>query len=552
MSTTSFRGYFALNSLELINTSRTVAHLGIEPPTTDVGLLRPIQRAFLEDPPGSGLYIPAMDEDPPGSGFYELLAHDFHTDESPVGSGLYQVGECSLMEISSLLYEIPETSERLVDMPGFYTPPDGSSLYGPGMVLVEDGCWGFPRTCPGCQIHIIYDDTWPQLRNYLHDPVYRTQMAPWHSTQLAESDEFIGIWLMDVKGLGATPISRPIAELVGSGGTAGPHRDTTRTITFDALLMGCTHAGLEFGLDWLSCRLRETAGNAHSSLRFLNANPTWSDADPLELLRDVHGVVLTKSPEVTDQFVSGSRRNQHATMYRVQWEMTATVPYLYLPPVEFDVEWDEVINQSISWVHDAECNMPQTCVEMPVLFSATCQPEVIDLPAEPPPVCGGCIPVCALETYVWYMPTLTYPVRCRETAVSMVVKNMHTTKPLTAQLYWRSCNADPDCQKFEYPLQVSGLPPNFDLHMDAVHSRFWGELRPRATTLGVYERGAPAAPIPGIGRPRPFRPVGIVGTPNGAPWRPPIIDRQDCWQLVAVAPVDALFEVSVSLADRDP
>lgn len=536
----AFRGMFALNGTELINSSRTAAHIGADVPTSDVGIINPLIRCYTENPPGSGLYDVDNDETPPLSGLYDTHPHDFTSLEVPDDSGLYNVGECQLTEVSALLFEVPPTSSPIPGKPGFYSPPDGAYRYSEGLFQIDVCCWKPHAACGNCRPLIRYDDSWPGLQAFLDDVLYRVELAPWYTVLSPESGEFLGIWLYDVQGLGATPVQRSITELVGSGAVAAPHRDTSRTITFDALLIACSNAGLEYGKDWLTCRLRETISGSESSLRFLSAHPSHTAADPDQLLRDLHGLVLTKAPEVREALSPGGNQNQQATMYRVSWEMVALRPYIYLPPVEFDVNWDEISAQSISWVHDPDCSKPLSCEAMPVLFSATCKPETIDLPTEPPPVCGGCIPLCQFMSHVYHLPTLTYPLACRETAVNMTITNMSGSKDLTLQAYLQECGTNVRCEDHQFPLQVSGLPANGRLQLDSINSKYWAELN----------SGTPS--IAELASPRRYTTRGIVGTPTGAPWRPTIIDRQQCWQLVVVAAPDADFEISISLADREP
>lgn len=541
-----FRGYISLNNLELTNTSRVIAHLGLEVPTEDIGILTGVGQGGVQEPPLSGLYLPGSTETPSNSDLYNTSPADWPMLEEPPGSGLYTTGGCVLTEVSPGLFAVPSTStEALPEHPLLFTPPDGTVQYGELLYLVDEPCWKLPRTCPRCRDHIGYDDSWPGLREWLHDPVYRIELAPWYTTRSPESGEFAGIWVTNVTGLDAVPVARPIAELVGSGATAGPNRDPSRTVTFEALLIGCSNAGMEYGLDWLACRLRETAEANDSVLQFFAASPVDTDADVESLMREAHGVVYKTALDVTDRFCTLPGPNQQANMCKVTWEFLLTRPYVYAPPINLNLEWDELQTQNILWVHAPQCTTPLVCEPMPILFSATCKPETIDVVATPPPTCGGCMPVCALETYVYHVPTLNYPLRCHETAVSMVIHNTGIVA-LTMQGYWRSCIADPKCEEQLFPIQVAGLPPNNNLILDAVSGRFWAmqedSTRPQDRVTSRIKRG-----LRGIR----LKAVGIVGTPNGSPWTPPIIDREGCWQFIAVTAPGADFEISLSLADRE-
>ena len=471
----TFRGYFSLNQVEIANSSRVAAHLGRSIPTSD-----------------------------------------------QVFGG---ATSCALTQVSGKdgLYTIPSGTTKIGT--GLYQPPNGARRYGPGLFEVGD-CWGPAAICSNCNTVIAHDDTWDDLADFLNDGDYRPELAPWYTTELPESCEFGGVWVMDVTGLDVTPVERPITETVGHGAVAGPHRDTSRTISFNALLVACTNAGLEYGLNWLTCKLRDTTDNTSTKLRYLNAHPAGSAASPDTLVREVCSVVMTQAPQVEEAISTGNSRQ--ATMYRVSWELTALDPYAYLPAVTVDVVWDQISRQPINWIHAADCSKPETCVDMPVMFSTDCVPDEIPEIQTPPPVCGGCLPVGGIDKYSFRVPTMDYPFRCRETAVSLSIRNTGD-RPLSLQAFWRHCSADVRCEDNLWPLQVSGLPPSAVLHLDGTTGRFWADYDNRRR-----------------------RPVGVVGTPNGAPWRPPLIDRQNCWDFIMQAAPNANFTVSMTLADREP
>ena len=475
----AFRGYFALNTAEFVNSSRTVTHLGLSTPTNDL--------AF--------------------GGFNEALT------------------DCSLTEASPGLFVIPADTDEV--SPGLYRPPNGARRFGPGLYEVGD-CWGSPSICADCAPLVQYDDSWEGLANLLNDGDYRPELAPWYVSEIAESAEFAGVWVTEVTGLDVTPVDRTITPTVGPGAVASPNRDAERVISFTALLVACTNAGVQYGLNWLTCQLRETTDNVSTRLRYLKSHPGYSSANPEMLLREVNSVVLTKAPEIQETILTGPGQNRQANIYRVTWELTALNPYAYLPAVELAVTWDQITRQPINWIHAADCSKPETCLDMPVLFSADCVPEEIPNIQTPPPVCGGCMPVSAVDKYSYRVPTMDYPFECRETAVSLVIRNTGES-PLTLQAFWRVCSADVRCEDNQWPLQVAGLPPAAELHLDGITGRYWA----------VYDE---------LKR----RPVGVVGTPTGAPWRPPVIDRQTCWDFIVHTSSVSEFEVSMVLTDREP
>lgn len=411
--------------------------------------------------------------------------------------------------------------------PGLYLPPPGSRLRSPGLLTLPADGSGWPALpmC-GCAVEIPFDDTWPELPALLGDRRYRPELAPWHRDGTPESAEFAGLWVMTVDGLDAAPVQRDITQSAGSGGVAGRHREAARPVKFEAALIGCTSAGVEYGLRWLKCLLRDATGPGGTVLRYLAAHPGHSTAVPSSLWRELHGVVLTKEATVASSWAAGGVQHQEATVLRVSWELTATSPWAWLPPRLVPARWDEVTTQPVNWVHDAGCAKPESCADMPVLFSADCRPEEVAVRVVPPPVCGGCLPVDALVRHRLRLPIDT-SAECRETAVSMTIRNLGN-RPLNAQAFLRPCGSDVRCEVSRWPLQVAALPAGAELHLDGVTGRF------RAWHNGRWHR-----------------PVGMVGTPSGAPWRPPIIDGGDCWDLIVQTAPGAEFDVEVVLRGRE-
>lgn len=422
------------------------------------------------------------------------------------------------------LAAIPSSSIEV--MPGLWSPPDGSRLWGPGLYMIGE-CWDTSNLCRNCRDVVDYDDSWPGLAAWLGDTIYRPEIAPWYSMRIPESAEFGGIWLMDVQGLDTLGVERNITEMVGDGGAAGPARTPSRAITFDAVLIACTNAGLTYGLEWLRSILRATNDRTDGTLRYLSAHPGHSTVDPDTLVREAHGVVLTEGPTIKEGFNPGNKRNQQATVYRVGWTLTATRPLSYSPPVSFPVVWDEIAVKPITWVHAANCRTPSDCADMPLMFSTECDLETIEIMTSPPPSCGGCLPICQVTERTFIVPTFDHPLRTPETVVTLDIANTGAD-PLTIQGFWRVCDSDARCDNDRWPIQVSGLPPASSLHLDGVTGRYWT----------VYDG-------------RKHRPMGIVGTPNGVPWRPPVISRDTCWEFVVRSASGGTFDVRMSLADRE-
>jgi hypothetical protein len=483
-----FRGYFALNGTELVNSSRTVAHLGKITPK-----------------------------------------YDFVLGSDPNWT-------CTLTESQTGLYEIPVTSSESADYPGLYTPPDGSYRYDGGLYAIGD-CW-LPNPLCGCVLMpwVTFDDTWTGLQDFLTDSIYRPELAPWYNVRIPQSAEFGGIWVMSMQGLGPVGAERPLSEMVGSGAIAGPERDGSRTITFSALMIACTNAGLQYGLEWLTCQLRSTNDSTNSTLQFFAAHPGDSAANPSTLVRELHNVVMTQGPQVTQQFNASGKLNQQETVALVSFALTALNPYSWFSALDVPVTWDVIDAEQISWVPTVPvpgapppgCNLPGGCVTPP-LVSATCPPPTVVITTDStPPVCGGELPVMGITRYTYNLPTMLVPNWCPGTAVTMTITN-NSDAPLTCQGYWKLATDPEGCsERDQFPVQISGLPGFASVTLDGISGKYC------ATYNGVQ-----------------VVPVGIVGTPTGAPWLPPFLDRTLDWQFEIIADQAANFSVSFALYDQD-
>lgn len=383
-------------------------------------------------------------------------------------------------------------------------------------------------TC-GCTLKVPYDDSWPGLREYLYHSPYAITNAPWYSPTNPVSSEFVGVWVMDVQGLDTVPVQRDVTELIGKGAAAAVSRDTSRPVTFSVLVVGCTNAGARFGLSWLTCILRDTAASRRGmTLNFLGAHPADTAATPDSLWRQLTGVVMTSSPTVTETSgrANGARHRQSSVL-RVDFTLTALNPTIFSRPTQTVVEWDTTTTESISWVHEPDCESPSDC-DLPVLFNADCIPEVVHVTPAPVPKCGGCLPVCGLQRRVWELP-MSNDFTCGESTMTVAVSNPSTDENLTVNLWWQVGSAEVGPCEQLHPLQIAGLPPEAMAVADSISGR------PYAVVDGNV-----------------VRQVGIVGTQSGAPWQPTVLDRSWSWYLVAEAAPDVEFEVIVLAQSSQP
>ncbi|MDE1675128.1 sugar transferase [Nocardia gipuzkoensis] len=371
--------------------------------------------------------------------------------------------------------------------------------------------------------YVQYDDSWPGLQDFLGDDPYVLANAPWYDPSVPQSSEFLGYWVLSVEGLGPIPVDRAVSDAICSGGVAGPHRDRYRTITVAAVLVACTNAGVEFGLEWLACQLREAKSLQGTTLEYLAAHPENSAADPALLRRTMSRVVVTREPKVTTQFGIRGSENRQSAVYVADFELTALDPYTYGPAITQTVSWASTVTEQIGWAHPPDCEDPESCAEIPILASAVCVPNVIDVTPVQPPVCSGCIPVCQVQTRVATVPSAV-GVLCRDQVVTLIITAGATDA--SVNFWFRPCGETALCDRVGF-LSVAGLPAGTTVVADSVLGRPYG-------LVGGQQ----------------VRQVGIVHTPSGAPWTPTILDSGECWELVAQHEPGADFTVQIAVRGR--
>lgn len=390
-------------------------------------------------------------------------------------------------------------------------------------VPTQDGAVASMMDC-ACEIRMPYDDSWTGLRAALGDDPYVITNAPWYNAARPASSEFAGVWVMDVSGFDTVPVQQDVADAICAGGVAGPSRDTSRTLTFSALVIACTNAGARYGLDWLSCILRQGKARGGVDLEFYKAHPEDTAESAASLRRALYGCVLTQAPTVTENLGRGKgERHRQASIFRVEWEMVATNPYAYGASIVTPVLWDTETEESITWAHAPDCADTASC-DLPTVYNADCVPPEINIATAVIPTCGGCLPVCSIQRRTWEMPTQIGA--CDDTVVTVRVTN-NGEAPLTVIMYWQPCGSVDQCDRVG-PLQVSGLDTDHTLVADSV-------------------TGRPYVSVGGV----PHRQVGIVSTPNGRPWQPTTLDAMMCWELVAESAPGADYDVIIELKDRD-
>lgn len=203
--------------------------------------------------------------------------------------------------------------------------------------------------------------------------------APWYDPDDPASEEFLGLFMLDIKGYDSvvTRVVTPRVQGLG-GATFSGQRYLPREWMFKAALISATDAGAEYGLRWLtaqlstpSCDLCETTD---VTVRLVCPPDDCSDDDLGQWTS--YDVALISGPKETstwaprpatfDGTMAGGRQ-----VVDVEWAMTAGNPYLYKPSVHC-LE-DETVGE------DTECDNICTFLFGPPGEAHCC---IIDTPSQ--------------------------------------------------------------------------------------------------------------------------------------------------------------------------
>lgn len=387
----------------------------------------------------------------------------------------------------------------------------------------------WPATPPG--VSLEYDDSWDGLREWLGHGDYTVTGAPWFDPGRAESAEFLGIWPMLIEGLDGLPVQREISESVCDGGSAERHRDTTRRINVSVLLLATSNAGAQYGMNWLSYQLRAGRVAGGLTLEYLSAHPGGSGADPNRLLRQMIDVVMTGSPTIAEYGRGySSDRNRQGTLYRIDFELTAAIPYAYGPATTHLVEWAEDDPNGIVWVEDCPPEGGLCSTSTSVLTDPLYPPVILSRPAVPilagSPAAATCVPLCEGRRRVWQLPTLGPSIGDR--VVDVTIENTDTYREVrNLALAWVPCGESRECDRMA-EASISYIPPRGRVTLDGIRGRA------RAVVAGQEQSAA-----------------AVVARTGGGPWRPTLLDPSRCYELVLDTDLDTEVEVSVVSRVRD-
>lgn len=385
-------------------------------------------------------------------------------------------------------------------------------------------------------LSVTFDDSWTHTARFLGQQDYRLptlDQAPWYDPLDPDSADFGGIWPMQVEGLDSAKYSREIVQGNGDGGTFGKGRYDTRTINVTALLYATTSAGVDYGVRWLSSILRGDRCKGDFAGQILEYLTSAPDVDPsfdnaafaacvAPYQRVLHEVVMTAGPTITERFaVVETADGPHATAYRVEFELTAGIPWAYRPavPLVTNLKFNTVpaatpiyfVIATGGVCPEAQCTKKSGALVDP---SAPLPSSVIR--PVPPRTITICEPLDS-RTASAVIPASAIP-KFHDLVGSMTVQ-AGSTDTRQLRIRWARqpagttlanallCNTISDAG-------ITYIPANGTLTLDGVTNRIWVTLAD-----GTMLDGS-----------------SVVTGANGGPWRPPVLSCGDPYVVVIDGP----------------
>lgn len=257
---------------------------------------------------------------------------------------------------------------------------------------------------------IVTNDGWDDLWRWLgRDTDYLSPWedadCPWYDPRDPASAEFAGVWIMSIDGADSAPLERDVIHATRIGGGFGVNRTPPRKMAIEALVIGGTPAGLEYGLGWLAGVLRnDLCGDVEKArqLLFLQSAPKTDGSLTAENVaklgnaesRMMSQVALTEPLKVDERFGVWSAENRQATMTRVSFELTAAVPWVWSLPTRLVSDLQPIwgVNDTVRFENagpDGSC--PSICsTQKTVLADPLAKPAVSIPRPVTPAVVAGC------------------------------------------------------------------------------------------------------------------------------------------------------------------
>jgi hypothetical protein len=245
----------------------------------------------------------------------------------------------------------------------------------------------------------------PDLNMLLDDVPYTNpeeDNAPWYDPAVDESEDFAGVWVQQITGLQSSTITREYVRTVVNGAVPLSSFDAERVIAVTAYLAASSQQGLSYGLAWLASALRgsgdcDTNLCTLDSLCFLNSCPdfegTQNDANDAwnEFSRYVFDVGLVAGPTMSEKRSLGSCGGKQNMLAKVEWTMTAGIPWIFSQPV--------LVGENLEFVPPSPPVGPDFCdvnwVSAPCSFGAPGSECPSDSGCETDPFCSFSSPPAA-------------------------------------------------------------------------------------------------------------------------------------------------------------
>lgn len=205
--------------------------------------------------------------------------------------------------------------------------------------------------------------------------------APWYDPLVPESAEFAGLYVEEVTGLDA-PTDRDLTDNAMLGGSLGPLRFRSRSLTVTGWLRAKTCCAAEYGLSWLAEALvgDDCDDCAMGDLSMFRCCPPEGETlpDAVDYVRLMHRVGLVDGPKVVDR-AGTCCADCSSTMLKVQFTLASESPYIFS-----DAEWiafEENFNQG-PFPYDWSLPCSGKCPKVPEPWVPDC---AADLPPAPAP-----------------------------------------------------------------------------------------------------------------------------------------------------------------------
>lgn len=150
--------------------------------------------------------------------------------------------------------------------------------------------------------------------------------APWYDANYPASMQFAGFISLAMQGLNDSTEQSVITEYINDGGASSSKRNATLPIVASVVVVASTDEGADFGVRWLSHRLKGNQPCDGDQLRYFR----YENAVVSDPARFAHrnGVVLTRGVSVTRKRVTACSATLLTT-----FTMTATDPFEYGDPI---------------------------------------------------------------------------------------------------------------------------------------------------------------------------------------------------------------------------